>query len=84
MKARRLIEGASYDPDTLKILFQAFDDAWIQIAPTISTHPTAVEAARLKLADIILGLAQENSRDAKQLTDAAVQMMFADPTKLRS
>ena len=85
MKARKLIEGSSYDPDTLKILFQAFDDAWAQVAPTVNSRPAdAIEAARMKLASIILGLARRNTRDAKQLTDAAVQRMFGDPTKLRS
>jgi hypothetical protein len=86
MKARKLIEGSSYDPDTLRILFQAFDDAWAQVSPTISSSrpEAAIEAARMKLAHIILGLARRNTRDAKQLTEAAVQLMFGDPTKLRS
>jgi hypothetical protein len=85
MKARKLIEGSSYDPYTLRILFRAFDDAWAQVAPTVSSRPAhTIEAARMKLANIILGLARRGMIDAKQLTDAAVQLMFADPTKLRS
>jgi hypothetical protein len=33
MEARRLIGNASYGPDTLKVLFQAFDEAWTTLAP---------------------------------------------------
>jgi anti-anti-sigma regulatory factor len=87
VKARKLIEGSSYDRDALRILFQAFDDAWAsQVSPTISSRrpEAAIEAARMKLAHIIRGLARRSTRDAKQLTEAAVQLMFSDPTKLRS
>jgi hypothetical protein len=58
VKARALIGGASYDPATLKILYTAFDDAWDQIRPQISARPEALEAARTKLAEIVLTLAR--------------------------
>ena len=32
MKARDLIEGATYGPETLKVICKAFDDAWSEIA----------------------------------------------------
>ncbi|HEY8276806.1 MAG TPA: hypothetical protein VIG52_07415 [Methyloceanibacter sp.] len=32
MKARRLIEGSLYEPETLNVVFQAFDQAWAEIA----------------------------------------------------
>jgi hypothetical protein len=73
MKARQRIGKASYGPDDLKVLFQAFDDAWDVVAPSISCRASAVEAARLTLADIILSLAGRNVRDAKALTEAAIQ-----------
>ena len=82
MKARQLISNASYGPDELKVLFEAFDDAWTSIAPTISTGANAAEAARLKLANIILGLARADTRDAKQLAEAAVRLMLSGPTGL--
>jgi hypothetical protein len=83
MKARRLIESASYDPEQLKALRQAFDDAWERIAPDVSTRPTAIEAARLKLAEIVLGLAKNGNLDPQRLADAAVQLMCSPPQKLR-
>lgn len=74
MKARQLIGKASYGPDELKILFQAFDAAWDIIAPGISGRASAIEAARLTLADIVLGLGADGKRrDDKELTEAAIQ-----------
>lgn len=35
MKARKLIEGASFDPQQLKTIGKAFDDAWEQNAPSV-------------------------------------------------
>jgi hypothetical protein len=81
VKARALIGGANYDPNTLKRLYRAFDDAWAQIAPHIPNHTDTIESARMKLAEIVIDLAQNGTRDAEALTDAAVQRMLADPTK---
>jgi hypothetical protein len=84
VKARALIANASYGPNDLKILGKAFDDAWAQIAPNVSSRADAIDAARYRLATMILGLANNASPlDAQRLTDAAVQMMHANLTKLR-
>ena len=83
MKARALIGSASYDPAPLKVLYQAFDDAWEQIAPEVADYSAATYAARMKLAETILDLARNGIRDAQTLTDAAVKAMLISPTKLR-
>lgn len=83
MKARRLIETASYDPEQLKAIGKAFDEAWEQIAPEVSARPAAIEAARLKLAQFVLGLAKNGNLDSRLLTDAAVELMRSPPQKLR-
>ena len=83
MRARQIIEGASYGPDQLRVLGQAFDAAWAQIAGNLSGQADGVEAARLKLAMIILSLAGSGMPDASQLTKSAVQMMYEPPVKLR-
>jgi hypothetical protein len=57
MKARQLIGSASFQPDELKVIFEAFDDAWDEIAADVSSRASAVEAARLSLAQIVLNLA---------------------------
>jgi hypothetical protein len=55
VKTRRLIAGASYGPKTLKINGQAFDGAWAKIAHHFQDQPE-MEAARLRLANIVLDL----------------------------
>jgi hypothetical protein len=79
VKARQLIKGAVYDPAALKVIYKAFDDAWDQIAPAVSGRADALEATRLKLANVILGLASNGARDAQALADAAVQAMKLRP-----
>ena len=56
MKARRLIGGAAFQPDELKVIFDAFDEAWEEIAPDVSVRAKAIEAARFSLATIVLFL----------------------------
>ena len=34
MKARQHIAGAAYSPDELRIICEAFDDAWAEVTPT--------------------------------------------------
>ena len=75
MKARQLIGDAAYGPETLSVLFKAFDEAWEQLAPRIGPNALAIEAARLRLANAILSLADENSKDAEHLKAAALRIM---------
>ena len=84
MKARRLIDGASFEPRELKIVTAAFDVAWEKIAPTVSSRDTAIEAARLKLADVILGIASNGITDAKEMADAALERMLEAPAGIKA
>jgi len=72
MKARFLIESASLGPDDLKIAFQAFDGAWMQVAGRYS--PDATEAARMRLATLILSL-MPDTKDVSEIQAIAVQEM---------
>lgn len=83
MKARQLVESASYDPEQLKALGKAFDDAWERVSPHVSARAEAVEAARLTLADIVLTLAKRGDFDPKRLAEAAVRLMITGPSKRR-
>jgi hypothetical protein len=74
MKARQLIGSASFGPETLKAIGQAFDEAWGQLEPTISDNPVSVEAAMLSLANVVLSLANEDSRDPVQLKKKALRI----------
>ena len=75
MKARALISAASYGPETLKIICQAFDAAWADIAHHFEGHRAQVDAARERLAHSVLAVADENSRDAEALKSTALQVL---------
>jgi hypothetical protein len=82
MKARTLVAGASFGPDQIKVLTRAFDEAWVLVGPSVSARPEAIEAARTRLATLILGLGQKAGKlDAEQLRDDAVHLMLAHLTK---
>ena len=83
MKARRLIDGASFGPDALKALGQAFDEAWAEIAGNFGNEPAVIESARLTLAEALLSVADDDSRDVEALKQAALQRMAVDYRTLR-
>ena len=78
MQARALIENASFGPDALKAMGQAFDAAWAEIAANFGDDPDRVEVARFKLANALLSVADDDSRDLKVLQRAALQAMAKD------
>jgi hypothetical protein len=51
MKARALIDGAAFGPETVKAMGEAFDQAWAGIAPIFGNMPHEVEAARIRQAE---------------------------------
>jgi hypothetical protein len=73
MKARRLIETSTFEPETLAVIYQAFDDAWAEF----SDHCAADEKehARMRLAHAVLIVAREDSRDADRVKNDALQVM---------
>lgn len=73
MGARGLFAGASFGPDALRVLFQAFDEAWAILAPGYGNDQPAISAARLRLANIMLGLMRDDTRDVAWLRDEALQ-----------
>jgi hypothetical protein len=75
MRARALIEGASFGPDALKAIYQAFDAAWASIAGNFGDEPRVVDEARLRLAKAVLSVADDESRDANVLRMAALEVM---------
>jgi hypothetical protein len=78
-----LIANASYGPDQIKVLTQAFDEAWGQIVPNVGDRPEAREAGRYRLATLILRLAHNGGQlDVDKLRDTAVDLMRANVTKL--
>jgi len=77
-KARQLIDGASFGPETLKAMGEAFDRAWSDIDGNFRDDPVDSEKARVRLAEALLSVADEDSRDIEVLKRAALQRMALD------
>jgi hypothetical protein len=75
MKARHLIDGAAFGPDAVKVIGQAFDKAWDDIAGNFGEEPATIELARLRLAEAVLSVASEDSRDVEALKRGALEAM---------
>jgi hypothetical protein len=75
MKARRLLEGGNFDPETLDVVFRAFDAAWVEIAHHFGDQPRDIESGRAHLAHAILSLAHADSRNAERLKNDALLVM---------
>ena len=75
MKAHHLIDCASYGPEALKAIGQAYDKAWRDIEGNFGDDPREIELARMKLATALLCVACEESRDVEVLKNGALQAM---------
>ena len=78
MQARALIQNASFGPDALRAIGQAFDAAWADIEGNFGEEPERVAAARLKLANAMLSVANNESRDVQVLKRTALQALAKD------
>ena len=72
MEARQLIGGASFSPDMLRTIYGAFDDAWGEVAAEVSSRRSAIDAARLSLATIVLSVARIGPIDRDSIRTAAI------------
>jgi hypothetical protein len=70
-----MIDGASFGPETVKVLGQAFDLAWLTIAKNFGNDPRDIERGRIRLAEALLSVASEDSRDVEALKNGALQAM---------
>jgi hypothetical protein len=84
MKAWQLIEPASFGPEAMKAISEAFDAAWKEIAANYGNDAEDVSKARERLARAMLSVAYEDSRDIAVLKEAALQRMALDYVKSRS
>lgn len=78
-EARAIIEDASHNPATLKVLSQAFKLAWEEIGSELTQHPGAVAHARVRLAEIVIALSKGKRPDAANLAANAANIMRAAP-----
>lgn len=75
IKARDLITGAAFGPDTVKDLQAAFAQAWDALAPGVPEEEH--EAVRARLARTLLALRSGEPLSAATLRDAALKVMRA-------
>ena len=75
MKTRLLVENVWFGPDALKAIGQAFDEAWASIAGNFGDDPQDIEKALVRLANAMLSVASEDSRDIEMLKRAALEAM---------
>ena len=75
-----MIPAASYDPDTLRVLKLAFDEAWIDVQSALGVKPLEPELLKTKLARRIMAAADKGERDPKRLKLIALQALGAHET----
>lgn len=73
MKTPSVIAASAYGPDVLKVLGQAFDEAWADIAHRFGSE-NAQQSARLRLAHCVLAVAKEDA-SVEEVKRAALQIM---------
>lgn len=67
MPLRKLTEGSSFAPETLDVIYQAFDLAWEEIGARFGNDPTAIEFGRARLARAVLSVAKDDASDPARL-----------------
>ena len=61
------VEGGSFDPETIKLLKAALDQAWLSLSPRQQAHTT-----KSYLAQRILKIAAQGERDPVRLRSCAL------------
>jgi hypothetical protein len=69
----RLIDGTSFGPEVLKVVRQAFDEAWLTVADRFALDKH--DEARGHLAEIVMNVAREDSADVGRVRDAALRAL---------
>ena len=74
-RARTYISSSAYDPAETEAILAAFEDAWSEIEHHFYDSPFSMELARIRLADEVLAIAEQSSRDPLELKNRALQAM---------
>lgn len=75
MPLRKLVEGGSFAPEILAVIYAAFDLAWSDIAAEYGDDPARIEFARTRLAHAVLSAADSENEDPIRLKDAALVVL---------
>src|SRR5262245_18683788 len=75
MRARRLIDAASFGLEAMRVIGQAFDAAWAELDRNFGDDPADIDDPSYKLVTALLSVVREDSRDVEVLKKAALQRM---------
>ncbi|MGE3229992.1 MAG: hypothetical protein AB7J30_11205 [Hyphomicrobium sp.] len=73
MPLRSLINDTSFPPETLAVIYSAFDLGWAEISAAYGDDQARAEFARTRLAQAVLAEAGTESRDPVRLKDLALR-----------
>ena len=68
------LHEAAFNPETIRILSDALDDAWRRLEAGARLNGSA-DAARAALAKYIITMANRGERDRQRLTEGALQRL---------
>jgi hypothetical protein len=69
---------SAFEPEAVKAMGEAFDQAWTEIAGNFGENPLEIEGARLRLAEAVLSAAAEGSSDVAAMKADALHVMVVD------
>jgi len=76
MLARAMLNNAAVDPERLKVISVAFDEAWDRISGKYGHDQLAIDAARAALASAILVCAaKQATSDAETMISSALRLL---------
>jgi hypothetical protein len=67
--------GPVLGPQAFKIACDAYELAWAEISPRVSADPIEMQTQQVRLANAVLAVSDDNSRDPEALKDLALQVM---------
>jgi hypothetical protein len=76
MEAKRLLEGAPFNPELAQACGEAFDQAWAVVALRKGTTGTNISDLRLQLAKAVLANAERCGTDVSALVKAALSVVL--------
>jgi len=79
------MDGASFGPDALRTIWQAFDAAWSEIAGNFGDDPTELDDARYRLATALLSVVGEDRHDVESSSGPpcnAWRLIIVDETRV--
>lgn len=72
MPLSNLIDSTAFSPETLAVIYEAFDRAWTEIVADYGDDPVRIAFVRETLARAVLTVAEPEAKDVEALKSAAL------------